>query len=55
MILSADRDDCCAETWKMVSGDAKSGGYSCGSGSRRHDEPMESDFYDTWRRTGQRQ
>ena len=47
MILSADRDDCCAETWKPVtdgSGNANSGGYSCGTGSILHDELMESEF-----------
>ena len=47
MILSADRDDCCAETRKLVtdgSENANSGGYSCGTGSTRHDELMESEF-----------
>ena len=47
MILSVDRDDCCAETWKLVaddSGYANSGGYSRGTGSIRHDELMESEF-----------
>ena len=47
MILSADTDDCCAETWKLVidgSGDENSGGFSCGTGSIRHDELMESEF-----------
>ena len=47
VLLSADRDDCCAETWKLVthgSGDANYGGYSCGAGSIRHDELMESEF-----------
>ena len=59
MILSADRDDCCAETWKLVtdgSGDVNSGGHSSGTGGIRHDELTESEFfYDTWRRDGQRQ
>ena len=47
MILSADRDDYGAETWNLVtdgSGDANSGGFSCGTGSIRHDELMESEF-----------
>ena len=47
MILSADRDDCCAELCKLVtngSGDANSGGCSCGTESIRHDELMESEF-----------
>ena len=46
MIFSANRDDCCAETWKLVtdgSGNA-SGGYSFGTLSIRHDELMESEF-----------
>ena len=48
MILSADGDECCAETWKLVtdgSGDANSGGHSSGTGGIRHDELMESDFF----------
>ena len=28
----------------MVSGSANSGGYSCGTGSIRHDELLESEF-----------
>ena len=47
VILSADRDECCAETWTLVtddSGNANSGGYSRGTGSTRHDELMESEF-----------
>ena len=46
--LSADRDDCCAETWKLVtdgSGDANSGGHSSGTGGIRHDELMESEVF----------
>ena len=48
MTLSADRDDCCAETWKLVtdgSGDANSTGHSSGTGAMRHDELMESEFF----------
>ena len=58
VILPADRDDCCAETWKLVtdgSGNANSGGYSHGTQSLHHDELMESEFNDTWRRAGRRQ
>ena len=64
VILSDDRDDFCAETWKLVingSGNANSGGYSCGTGSILHDELMDIwsevnlSFNDTWRRAGQRQ
>ena len=46
VIRSTDRDDCCAETWKLVTG---------GTGSIRHDELRKQNFNDTWRRAGQRE
>ena len=56
-ILSADRDDCCAETWKLVNNGPGMRTLvvvtSCGTGSPRHDEPMdiwsedESEFSET--------
>ena len=47
VIISADRDDCCVETWKLItdgSGNVNSSGYYCGSGSRRHEDLVESEF-----------
>ena len=47
VVLSADRDDCCAETWKLVTdgpGNANFGGFLCGTGSSRYDELTQSEF-----------
>ena len=57
-ILSVDRDDCCAETWKLVIGgswNANSGGYSLELEAYATTSWWKLNFDDTWGRAGQRQ